>query len=396
MSRKKDNTSPSSGQIPVEMINTDDALAAFCRAVRKEDFIALDTEFMREKTYFPQLCLLQAATTTRIACIDPVAVHNLEPLYEILFDTTILKVFHSGGQDLELIYHLTGKLPRPVFDTQIAAAMLGEGEQVGYANLVNAMLKVELDKSQTRTDWCKRPLTRAQIEYAADDVRHLVTIYQRQRKILSDKGRLEWLEPDFRQLSDPAQFELSADALLKRVKGTQRLEPQQQAITRSLAEWREAVARQRNKPRKWILADNVILDLAKRPPETVDDLADYRGLSPGQIKNSGEKILEAVQAARQLPPAQWPTQTKRKKPDATQTAIIDAILVLLKLIGSEHDIAASTLSGRAQIEKLVSGDRDIPLMRGWRYELAGRAVENFLQGKTVLTITNDRLDCVKK
>lgn len=378
-------------QTPVETIDTENALREFCRAIRTSDFIAVDTEFMREKTYFPQLCLIQLATTEHIACIDPLAIDNLDPLYALLFDADILKVLHACGQDLELIYHLTNQLPEPVFDTQIAAAMLGEGEQIGYAALIKSMLDIDLDKSQTRTDWSKRPLTAAQIHYAADDVRHLVTAYQKQLEILTEKERLEWLTPNFNQLSNPEQFTQTDETLLKRVKGTQRLQPEQLAIILNLARWREQTAKSKNKPRKWILSDNVIIDLAKRPPENLAALSDYRGLSPRQIKHSGQQLLDAVEAARQLPPEQWPKQDRRKKLDVTQATVADAVMVLLRITGSLHNIAPSSLSSRAQVEKLITGEKNIPLLQGWRYELAGRSVEKFVEGKGTLSVASGKL-----
>lgn len=380
-----------SKQMPIETINTEDALKDFCHTIRTSDFIAVDTEFMREKTYFPQLCLIQLATTEHIACIDPLAIDDLGPLYEILFDTNVLKVLHASGQDLELLYHLTNRLPEPVFDTQIAAAMLGEGEQIGYATLIKSMLDIDLDKSQTRTDWSKRPLTTAQINYAADDVRHLVTAYQKQHEMLTAKGRLEWLAPDFNRLSNPEQFTLTDETLLKRVKGTQRLKPEQLAIILNLAIWREQTAQDNNKPRKWILADNVVIDLAKRPPENLAALSDYRGLSPGQIKHSGKQLLDAIKAAQQLPPEQWPEQTRRKQLTASQATVADAVMILLRIIGSQHNIASSSLSSRAQVEKLIAGEKNITLLQGWRYELAGRSIEKFLEGKSELSIISGRL-----
>jgi len=380
-----------SKQTPIETINTENALIDFCRAIRTSDFIAVDTEFMREKTYFPQLCLIQIATTEQIACIDPLAIEDMDPLYEILFDTNILKVLHASGQDLELIYHLTNRLPEPVFDTQIAAAMLGEGEQISYAAFIKSMLDIDLDKSQTRTDWSKRPLSAAQVNYAADDVRHLVTAYQKQLEILTEKGRLEWLASDFKQLSNPEQFTQTDEALLKRVKGTQRLKPKQLAIILGLARWREQTAKDKNKPRKWILSDNVMIDLAKRPPENLAELSDFRGLSPGQIKHSGKQLLDAIKAARQLPPDQWPNQTRRKKLDASQAIVADAVMVLLRVIGDEHNIAPGSLSSRTQIEKLIAGEKNIPLLQGWRHKLAGQSVEKFLEGKSKLSVKSDKL-----
>lgn len=375
----------------VEYIDTEQALKDFCHAIRQSDFMALDTEFMREKTFFPQLCLVQIATTERIACIDPLAIKNLNPLYEILFDTNIQKVFHAAGQDLELVHHLTGKLPEPLFDTQIAAAMLGEGEQIGYAGLIKSMLGIELDKSQTRTDWSKRPLTAAQITYAADDVRHLVTVYQKQLATLREKGRLKWLAPDFSALSNPQQFIQSGEKLLARVKGAQRLKPGQLAIVRGLAVWREQTAQQKNKPRKWILADNVMIDLAKRPPKDLTDMSEYRGLNQGQINHSGKEILDAIKAAQQLPPEQWPEQPRRKKLTESQAILADAMMVLLRMIGNQHNISPSTLSNRAQIEKLVTGEENIAILQGWRYELAGRTLKQFSMGKSRLSVSSGKL-----
>ena len=237
-------------------IDTADALDSFCGMLRAADWIVLDTEFLREKTYYPKLCLLQVATPDSVACIDPLALDELTPLLEILFDEGITKVMHSGRQDMEIFYHLAGKLPSPVFDTQIAALMLGYPEQVGYASLVKGELGIELDKLHTRADWTQRPLSDDQIQYAADDVIYLVEIYQRLSEKLATLGRRDWLLEDFQRLTDADLYDNPPADAWQKVKGGNRLRGDSLSIMQALAGWREQVAQQKNRPKGWILRDD--------------------------------------------------------------------------------------------------------------------------------------------
>ncbi len=282
------------------------ALVEFCTGLRGESWLALDTEFIREQTYYPQLCLIQVASTDQIACIDPLALPSLDPLLEVLYDPTVTKVLHAAYQDLEIFYYLRGAVPMPIFDTQLAASVLGYGNQVGYANLVQKMLGVELEKTHTRADWRRRPLPSAWLAYAADDVRHLQEIYLRQQVMLTERGGMEALAEDFTALADPVRYQPQPQEAWRRIREHQRLRGVQRAVLRALAAWREEQAIRNDRPRRWILHDGPLLELARRMPDDVDGLARIHELPPATLRRHGSELLERIAAARAEPPEQWP------------------------------------------------------------------------------------------
>ncbi|WP_338040190.1 ribonuclease D [Methylocucumis oryzae] len=236
----------------IDYVNTPEQLTQLCQQIRKVSWLALDTEFLREKTYYPKFCLLQLATPEWVACVDPIALPQLKPLFDELYNPAITKVFHSCRQDLEIFYQITGGLPTPVFDTQVAAPLLGFQDNPGYAMLVSSLLNVNLTKAHTRADWSKRPLTQAQIEYAADDVIYLCQIYQIVLQKLEELGRADWLKHDFAELSNPAHYQIQPEHAWLRIKGKNKLTGKQLSIIQSLAEWREATAQHEDKPKKLV------------------------------------------------------------------------------------------------------------------------------------------------
>jgi ribonuclease D len=282
------------------------ALVEFCTGLRGASWLALDTEFIREQTYYPQLCLIQVASTGQIACIDPLALPSLDPLLEVLYDPTVTKVLHAAYQDLEIFYYLRGAVPTPIFDTQLAASVLGYGNQVGYANLAQRMLGVELEKTHTRADWRRRPLPSAWLAYAADDVRHLQEIYLRQQVMLTERGGMEALAEDFTALADPVRYQPQPQEAWRRIREYQRLRGVQRAVLRALAAWREEQAIRNDRPRRWILHDGPLLELARRMPDDVDGLARIHELPPATLRRHGSELLERIAAARAEPPEQWP------------------------------------------------------------------------------------------
>lgn len=289
-----------------DYIDTPEALAALGAALAGSPWIALDTEFVRERTYYPQLALIQVADHRRVTCIDPLALESLEPLLAVLYDPEVTKVLHSARQDLEIFFHLRQAPPCPVFDTQRAAALLGQGEHIGYADLVKQLLGVELDKSQTRTDWHRRPLDPAQLAYAADDVRYLREVYQHQRAALEAAGLLERLAADCASLCDPRHYCLRPEDAWRRVKGHRQLRGVQLAVLRALAAWREEQAVATDRPRRWIVGDDVLLTLARRLPEDRPRLRAVPGLAAATLKRYGDTLLELIAAARREPAEDWP------------------------------------------------------------------------------------------
>ena len=375
-------------------ITTRPELVELCRQLQSRDWIALDTEFIREKTYYPRLCLIQVADPGTVACIDPLAIDDLSPLWQVLFDQRIIKVFHSAGQDLEIIHQLTQRVPKPLFDTQLAATVLGHGEQIGYGPLVREVLGVELDKSHSRTDWSQRPLEDGQLRYAADDVRYLRQLFPRLREELERRGRLEWLRDDFAELADPRRYRIRPEEAWRRVRGLQVLKGVQLNILQALADWRERQAMDLDRPRRWILGDEILLDLARRRPSDERQLGKIRGLESGNIRRFGATLLELIARAGAEPRERWPRVVERPRLTPQQEALVDAMMALLRLLGQDKAISPQTLAGRRELEQVVLGE-EAPVLHGWRAALAGDEIQALLRGERVLRVYNGKLVVVE-
>lgn len=372
-------------------VNTQAGLEALCDNLRGLPVLALDTEFLREKTYHAQLCLLQVAGEGVIACVDPLAIEDLNPLLDIIYDPGVVKVMHSARQDMEIFYDLRGDLPRPLFDSQIAATLMGFGEQVGYANLVKALLGIELDKLHTRTDWSQRPLDEAQLKYAADDVRYLFEIYDQQLSALREKGRETWLLEDFAELTNVDTYAPPANSLWKRVKGKQRLKGVHLAILRDLAIWREERAQKINRPRRWVLKDDVMVDIARFAPRDISGLEKIRGLETKTVQNQGKALLAVIQQARNSDKETWPKLKAWQRLNPSQEALVDMLMAVTRLRGAEQEVSPGLLAGRKELESLVMGETDSPVLHGWRAELVGHELQAVLTGKRVLQVIDGKL-----
>lgn len=380
----------------VKYIDTEAELSAFCQQITDTPWLMVDTEFLREKTYYPQLCLIQVATEDHIACIDPLVLTDLSPILDIIYNPDITIVFHAARQDLELFYLLRDELPSPIFDTQLAATVLGYGDQIGYGNLVKKCLNVDLDKAHSRTDWTKRPLDPAQIEYAADDVRYLRDVYKLLVQQLEQKSRFHWLDDDFANLSSPAAYKPDPENIWKKIKGAGRLKGVQLAVLKELAAWREQRAIKANRPRRWILKDDVLIDLAKLSPESTDKLSLIRGLESRVIERYGNTILDIIKQAKILPKDQWPILKQTKPLSNQQNAIVDALMALLRKFCDAQSIAPVAVASRKEVERMVSGDTNIPLLQGWRKEIVGHHLQDFLDGKLSITANDIQLSTQKQ
>ncbi|MCB1785058.1 MAG: ribonuclease D [Gammaproteobacteria bacterium] len=376
-----------------EYIDTPDALATLCEELKHSEWLALDTEFIREKTYYPRLCLIQVSNGEVAACIDPLRLPDLQPFLDVLYDGAILKVLHAARQDLEIFLHDYDGLPMPVFDTQPAAALLGHGDQIGYANLVKLLLGVELPKDQSRTDWSQRPLEDDQLRYALDDVVFLGQIYLHMRGHLFDRERLQWLAADFAPLTDPQTYYPDPQTMWRRIKGKHLLRGRQLAVLQKLAAWREIQARERDLPRKWILKDEVMIDLSRRMPRDPGGLAKIRGLEPAQIRREGEVLIELVSAGIELPRDQWPREKDRPAPlDAQQEAMVDLLSAALRLIADQHQLSPMAIASRKELEGFVRGDPDSGLHDGWRKSLVGETLGALMRGEKRLELRDGRLE----
>jgi ribonuclease D len=376
-------------------VDTPDALLGLCALLRDSEWLALDTEFIREKTYYPRLCLIQVSNAEVAACVDPLRLTDLTPLLDVLYDGRILKVLHAARQDLEIFLHDYGRLPMPIFDTQPAAALLGHGDQIGYANLVNLLLDVDLPKDQSRTDWSRRPLDAEQQRYALDDVVYLGRLYLHMRGHLFDKERLQWLAADFATLADPHTYYPNPDSMWQRIKGRQVLRGRQLAVLQKLAAWRETQARERDLPRKWVLKDEVMIELSRRMPRDPAGLSKIRGLEPGLIRREGKVLLDLISAGGEIPRDQWPHDKTRAKPlNAQQDAMVDLLSAALHLIADEHQLSPLAIASRKELERMVRGESECPLLEGWRHSLAGRSLLELMRGERQLVVEDGRVQLV--
>ena len=366
-------------------------LEQLCQELSHSEYISVDTEFVREQTYYPQLALVQIANERVIACIDPVAITDLAPLKALFRNSAVTKVFHAAGQDMEIFYLIFGELPQSLFDTQIAATVLGQGEQIGYANLVKEMLGVELDKSHTRTDWLQRPLSTKQISYAEDDVRYLNQLYPMQLKALEAQGRSDWLSEDFASLADPKRYQSDPQTAWRKIKGLNKLKGVQLAILQQLSAWREQQAIDKDKPRRWIAADVILLDIAKLRPKDIQALEKIRGIPASLVQRNGDKLLQCVHDAEALPKEQWPSLPRPKQLSSEQDALVDALTAIVKLSAKQYQITPATLASRKELEALVRGERNLSILTGWRRHHGGEELLAFLEGKSRYCVEQGKL-----
>lgn len=374
-----------------EYITNNEQLADLCHQLSTAKTLALDTEFIREKTYYPRLCLIQIASPEVVACIDPLSISDMQPLWDLLLNKDCLKVLHAARQDLEIFYNLLGEIPQPVFDTQLVATVLGYGEQIGYGNLIKKVLNIDLQKGHARTDWSQRPLSPEQLEYAADDVRYLIQAYPVLIQSLSDLHRSNWLTDDFNELVQVSLYEVNPEQAWQRISGNTRLKGQQLAILQQLAAWRENEAKQRDKPRKWILADDLLINLAQHPPKDMAQLQRLRGLSENLLNRHGEELLRLIKTGQSQPREAWPILKFKARLSVEQEALADSIMALIRLRATQNQITATLLATRKDIDRILLGERELPLLTGWRAALAGHDVLAYLSGKLALQVIDQHL-----
>ena len=389
-----DVTSPKS---PLLYVTDQAALESLCHELRHSARLALDTEFVGEETFIPRLELIQVATATTAAVIDFPAVQasgSLDALWELICDVKIEKIVHAGRQDLDLFAIHAGEIPKPFFDTQIAAAMVGYGAQVAYANLVHRLHGMKLAKAHTFTNWSARPLSDDQIAYALEDVEFLLSIHTHLQDRLRTLGRSEWITEEFARL-ETAIGEKSREPQerYQRIRGWDTLKPKGAAVLRELAVWREVEARRRNVPRGRVMRDEVLLQLARHPPQSLKEFKGLRGVHSSEVERHGEQLLAIMTTALALPPSAWPKVPCERKPDPDSTGIVELLQAVLRARAAEKGIAPTMVATSADLQTLVEAkhDRtalDLPILRGWRRQLAGDLLLDVLDG--AVTITVDR------
>lgn len=371
-------------------ITSEETLDTLCDRLAGSSIIAIDTEFMGEDHFVPQLELIQVAADGVAAVIDFPAVREsslIGRLWDILCDESIEKVLHAGRQDLELFAHHAGRLPKPFFDTQIAAALVGYGAQTAYANLVQRVQGVKLDKAHTFTNWSQRPLTRDQLTYALDDVTFLLPIHRHLLQRLSSMGRADWVGEEFCRL----ELSLGAQARdpqerYQRIRGWDSLKPRAAGVLRDLAAWREGEARRRNVPRGRVLRDEVLIQLARQTPCTVDQLRSMRGMYSSDIERNGQAVLSTIQQALSKPPSEWPQVPRDRKPDPESTGMLELLQAVLKSRASIENIAPTLIATTGDLQELIERGAspdglNIPVLRGWRRQLVGETLLSVLSGR---------------
>jgi ribonuclease D len=381
----------------MSLITTTDALAAFCERQKSATFITVDTEFIREKTYWPQLCLIQVAGPAEIGAIDPLAEGiSLEPLFELMSDPAVLKVFHAARQDVEIFHHLTGRVPAPLFDTQVAAMVCGFGDSVSYETLVAKLAGARLDKSSRFTDWSHRPLTQRQLDYALSDVIHLRTAYEKLQRRIDRAGRGDWLAQELAVLTSPATYAVDPDQAWMRIKARAG-KPRFRAILRAVAAWREREAQSRDLPRGRLVRDEAILEIAAHAPASIDDLARVRGLGRGFAEGKlGGDLLAVILEAANLPPEQCPPDESAPESPAGLAPVVDLLRVLLKLKSEEHHVAARLIASSSDLEAIAGDDTaKVPALSGWRLSLFGDDALALKHGRLALAVEGKRIRLVR-
>ena len=380
----------------MSLITDTEALAEFCARQSEAAFVAVDTEFLRESTYWPKLCLVQIAGPDDAVAIDPLAPDiDLAPLRTLLANETVLKVFHSARQDVEIFVHLAGAVPSPLFDTQVAAMVCGFGESVAYDTLVSRVTGARIDKTSRFTDWSKRPLTDKQLRYALDDVIYLRPVYEHLRASLTESGRESWLEEEMAVLTDPATYAMDPATAWRRIK-TRSTSPRILAALRELAAWREREAQKRDLPRGRLLRDDVLLEIANQQPQTSADLSRCRGVSPSMADGwQGAGLLAAVAAARDLPKRDWPRPDEKPILPPGAGPVVEILKVVLKLCSDEHGVAQKLIANVGDLEQIATSDEaEVPALRGWRRKVFGTQALAVKNGELALAIKGRRLTLV--
>ena len=379
----------------MELIKTNEQLVEVCKSISKEKFITIDTEFIREKTYWSKLCLIQICTHDKEIIIDPLENDiDLKPFIKILNKKSILKVLHSGRQDIEIFYKMSGKIPQPIFDTQIAAMVCGFGESVGYEKLVEKILNKKIDKSSRFSNWAKRPLTKKQLKYAIGDVTYLYQIYPILNREIIEKERNGWLDDELKILLSEKTYDESPKNAYKRLK-IRSYDKKTRAITYQLALWRERKAQLNNIPRGRILRDDLIYELASIKPKSIDEINSMRSLSNGlRLKEEiKEEIIDNVLIGISMKENDLPKLPKKRKLPHGTNSRVSLLKILLNSVSEKYDVAQKLIASTQDLEDLIADDNaDIKTLKGWRYELFGKKALEFKNGKIAIIMNNNNIE----
>ncbi|MDV7340561.1 ribonuclease D [Terasakiella sp. A23] len=381
----------------MELITDTETLTAFCDRLSTESFVTVDTEFLREKTYWPKLCLVQLGGTDEALCVDVLAPGiDLAPLYDLMANENVLKVFHAARQDVEIFVKLTGKTPVPMFDTQVAAMVCGFGESVGYETLVNNICKKTLDKGSRFTDWSKRPLTERQITYALGDVTHLRVIYERLKDKLEKNDRAFWLDEEMTALTSASTYIVDPQMSWKRLKARTK-SSKVLAVLREVAAWREEEAQRKDMPRNRVIRDDAIIEIAHHTPKDAHALERVRGMNKSLAQGRyGTEILAAIKRALAMDPSEYPQPPAKKDLPKGLGPVMDLLKVLLKFNCEHNDVAQKLVANASDLEQLAAygGQADVPCLKGWRRDLFGNDAIKLKEGKLALAVTGKNIKVI--
>lgn len=379
------------------MIETTADLAAACKELAKSDFITIDTEFLRETTFWPELCLIQMASPTVEVLVDPLAKDiDLSPFFELMANPDVLKVFHAARQDIEIIFNRGNLIPHPIFDTQVAAMVCGFGDSVSYDQLISRTKNVHIDKSSRFTDWSRRPLSDKQLEYALADVTHLRDAYLYLKAELEREGRASWLREEMDILESRETYDIHPDDAWQRLKLRLR-KPQELAILKYVAAWREREARSRNVPRSRVLKDDAIYEIAQQQPKDAEALGRLRTIPKGwERSGAGTAVTEAVNAALALPRSEMPHAPRQSQPPEGAAAAVELLKVLLKLISEKHGVAPKVIANSDDLDRIAAeGEKaDVAAMHGWRRDLFGEPALQLIRGDIALRFVDRKVETV--
>lgn len=375
----------------MKLITTTDELAAFCKPLADTEFITVDTEFMRERTYWPKLCLAQVAGPEDAAAIDALAEGiDLAPLDELMANPKVLKVFHAARQDIEIFHLRLSKVPSPLFDTQVAAMVCGHGEAASYESLATKLAKAKIDKSSRFTDWSRRPLSERQITYALSDVTHLRVVYEKLKRQLDKSGRFSWIAEEMAVLNDPATYRADPEQAWRRLK-PRGSSPRMLATLKEVAAWRERTAQRIDIPRQRLLRDEQVLEIASHSPKTVEELAMTRGLGRGFAEGwQGRELIEAIARARALPDSELPSRDKPAEQLRAPGAVVDLLRTLLRLKAEQAGVAGRLVANAEELDRIAAGKRDVPALKGWRREVFGAEAIDLIEGRLALALAGDQ------
>ncbi len=381
----------------MDLITTTNDLAAACERMTKYPFVTVDTEFLRESTYYPQLCVAQLASADEAVVVDALAEGiDLKPFFDLMANEDVVKVFHAARQDIEIVWHRANLIPHPVFDTQIAAMVLGYGDSVSYDQLVQRITGDALDKSSRFTDWTRRPLSKAQVEYAISDVTHLRDVYRKLKTDLEKRGRTDWLSEEMDILTSPDTYRMDPDNAWQRLR-TRVRKPKELAVLMEVAAWREREAKARDVPRGRVLKDDLVADIAIQAPTTIERLSSLRSLPKGFERSKwGLEIPDVVKAGLARDPKSLPT-IERNKPVQNGSAIVELLKVLLRMTAEKHAVAAKVIATVDDLERLAGDDNaDIPALKGWRRDLFGEKALALKSGRLALAIEKGRVSAIDR